>query len=49
MARVGRLIVTAAILGTGPGFALFDLNRTHIFKPPVDALLHRGGAAGGRG
>jgi hypothetical protein len=33
MARVGRLLVTAAILGTGPGFAWFDLNRTHIFNP----------------
>jgi hypothetical protein len=33
MARVGRLLVTAAILGTGPTFARFDLNRSHIFNP----------------
>jgi hypothetical protein len=33
MAKVGRLLVTAAILGTGPGFAWFDLNRTHVFNP----------------
>lgn len=33
MARVGRLLFTAAILGTGPSFAWFDLRRTHIFNP----------------
>jgi hypothetical protein len=33
MKRVGHLLVTAAILGTGPSFAWFDLNRTHIFNP----------------
>jgi hypothetical protein len=33
MAKVGRLLVTAAILGTGPGFTFFDLNRTHVFNP----------------
>jgi hypothetical protein len=33
MARVGRLLVTAAILGTGPGHAWADLNRTHVFNP----------------
>jgi hypothetical protein len=33
MARVGRLLVTAAILGVGSNFAWFDLSRTHIFNP----------------
>jgi hypothetical protein len=33
MARVGRLLVTAAILGSGPVFAWADLSRTHSFNP----------------
>lgn len=33
MARVGRLFVTAAVLGSGIGHALADLNRTHVFNP----------------
>ena len=33
MARVGRLLVTAAILVTGPGHAWADLNPTHVFNP----------------
>jgi hypothetical protein len=33
MARVGRLLVTAAVLGSGIGHALADLNRTHVFNP----------------
>jgi hypothetical protein len=33
MKGLGRLLVTAAIVGTGPSFAWFDLNRTHIFNP----------------
>jgi hypothetical protein len=33
MARVGRLLVTAAVLGSGIGPALADLNRTHVFNP----------------
>lgn len=33
MARVGRLLVTAAILGSGPGHVWADLNRTHVFNP----------------
>ncbi|WP_157545409.1 DUF6640 family protein [Microtetraspora fusca] len=33
MARVGRLLVTAAVLGTGISHALADLNRTHVFNP----------------
>ncbi|GLW99034.1 DUF6640 family protein [Microtetraspora sp. NBRC 16547] len=33
MARVGQLLVTAAVLGTGISHALADLNRTHVFNP----------------
>jgi hypothetical protein len=33
MARVGRLLVTAAILGSGPVIAWADLSRTHVFNP----------------
>ena len=33
MAKVGRLLVTAAVLGSGIGHALADLNRTHVFNP----------------
>jgi hypothetical protein len=33
MARVGRLLVTATVLGSGIGHALADLNRTHVFNP----------------
>jgi hypothetical protein len=42
MARVGRLLLIAAILCTGPSFAWFDLNRTHIFNPrwPPHARFH---------
>src|SRR5215469_12048034 len=32
MKRVGRLLVTAAILGTGPVFAWADLSRSHVFN-----------------
>ncbi len=32
MARVGRLLVTTAVLGSGIGHALADLNRTHVFN-----------------
>jgi hypothetical protein len=32
MARVGRLLVTAAVLGGGFGRAWADLNRTHVFN-----------------
>jgi hypothetical protein len=33
MARAGRLLVTAAVLGSGLGHAAADLNRTHVFNP----------------
>jgi hypothetical protein len=33
MARIGRLLVTTAVLGTGISYALADLNRTHVFNP----------------
>lgn len=33
MASVGRLLVTAAVLGSGIGHAAADLNRTHVFNP----------------
>src|SRR5262249_15633889 len=33
MAKAGRLLMTAAILGTGPVFAWADLSHTHVFNP----------------
>jgi hypothetical protein len=33
MTSVGRLLVTAAALGSGISHALADLNRTHVFNP----------------
>jgi hypothetical protein len=33
MASAGRLLVTAAVLGSGLGHAAADLNRTHVFNP----------------
>lgn len=33
MARVGRLLLTAAALGGGVSHALADVNRTHVFNP----------------
>jgi hypothetical protein len=33
MVRVGRLLVTAAVLGSGIGHAVADLNRSHVFNP----------------
>ncbi|WP_377273091.1 DUF6640 family protein [Peterkaempfera sp. SMS 1(5)a] len=33
MTRAGRLLVTAAVVGSGVGHALADVNRTHVFNP----------------
>ena len=33
MARVGRLLVAAAVLGSGIDRAWADLNRSHVFNP----------------
>jgi uncharacterized protein DUF6640 len=33
MARVGRLLVAAAVLGSGVDRAWADLNRSHVFNP----------------
>jgi hypothetical protein len=33
MGRVGRLLVAAAVVGSGIGHAVADLNRTHVFNP----------------
>jgi hypothetical protein len=32
-ARIGRLLVTTAVVGSGIGHAAADLNRTHVFNP----------------
>ncbi|MCO5971272.1 DUF6640 family protein [Actinoallomurus soli] len=46
MARVGRSLVTAAVLGSGISNALADLNRTHVFNPcwPPHARFHAASA-----
>ncbi|MFG2041422.1 DUF6640 family protein [Dactylosporangium sp. NPDC048998] len=33
MTRIGRLLVTASVVGTGVSHAVADLNRTHVFNP----------------
>ena len=33
MARVGRLVLAAAVAGSGISHAAADLNRTHVFNP----------------
>jgi hypothetical protein len=47
-ATVGRLLVTAAVLGSGLGHAVADLNRTHVFNPRwmPHARFHAASAVG---
>lgn len=47
-ATVGRLLLTAAVLGSGIGHAVADLNRTHVFNPRwmPHARFHTASAVG---